>query len=95
MGGPAWEWLAALDDARLEAAHSHLAFDPRLKLLILEGKPSQDVDALCAKSPACAVHVAPSGPLPRELAPDTVRNAWLQALVAFTEARIAEHVHGV
>lgn len=93
MGGPSWEWLVAQTSAQ------RIALDPaRLKRI----KASVAVVAARDLSPGrvctglahCAVSDAPSQSLPRHLAPDPIRNAWRDALIAFVEARIAERVHG-
>jgi lysophospholipase len=92
MGGPAWEWIAAEAEAQREA------LDPgRLKGLrtpvLLQTAQASRADRLCASAPRCQILKVASEPLPRHLAVNPVRNAWLAALSGFVEARIAERVH--
>lgn len=92
MGGPAWEWIAAEAEAQREALDPGRKGRLRAPVLV-EASRAIGADRLCAGAPHCEVLDTPPGPLPRHLAADPVRNAWLAALSRFVEARIAERVH--
>ncbi len=96
MGGPAWEWIAAQDRARRDALDPARARGLRSAVLVLQAAPSAPTTALCAAQPHCRLQIeARPGPVPRHLAPDSVRAPWLDALAAFVEARIADRLHGI
>lgn len=92
MGGPAWEWIAAEAEAQRETLDPGRKPSLRAPVLIQAVRDAR-VDRLCAGVPRCQVLEVPPEPLPRHLAADAVRNAWLAALSGFVEARIAERVH--
>jgi lysophospholipase len=93
MGGPAWEWIVAADAARREALDARALAAIRLPMTVLQAQPAGLAGALCARAPDCRVQAEAASPLPRHLAPDPVRTAWLAALTGFVEARIAERAH--
>jgi len=92
MGGPAWEWIAAEAEAQREAFAPDRKKGLRSPVLV-QAALASGADRLCLGAVRCQVLDAPPGPLPRHLAADPVRNAWLAALSGFVEARIAERVH--
>lgn len=92
MGGPAWEWIAAEAEAEREALGAGPASRLRAPMLV---QAAQDAaaDRLCAQAPRCVRLAASASSLPRQLAADPVRNAWLAALTAFVEARTGGNGH--
>jgi lysophospholipase len=92
MGGPAWEWIAAEAEAQGEALAPSRMQRLRAPILVQAAQAAR-ADRICAGVPRCQVLDAPPEPLPRHLAGDSVRGAWLTALSGFVEARIGEHVH--
>ena len=92
MGGPAWEWIAAEAEAQREALDPARTRALRAPILV-QAAQHAGADRLCMGVPRCQVLDAPPTPLPRHLASDPVRHAWLAALSTFVEARIAERVH--
>ena len=90
-----WSWFANVAVAGDQAA------DPaRLSLLsvpVLVVSPAGDAkaDKLCATLAHCERTTADSGKVPLHLAPGAARDPWLQALLRFVAARVAEHAHGV
>lgn len=93
MGGPAWEWIVADDEARREALDARALAAIRPPVAVLQAQPAGPAGILCARAPDCRVQIEAAAPLPRHLAPDPVRTAWLAALTGFVEARIAERAH--
>lgn len=89
MGGPSWDWRAAFDVAARKARSSPPAM-PDSPVLILQpraGGPA--ARTLCKRLKACTLQ--PMGPVGAalELEADEPRRAWLTAVQAFVEARIA------
>jgi lysophospholipase len=91
-----WSWF---DNAAVAADQ---AADPaRLKLLsvpvlVVSAPGDAPADKLCAGLARCQRTAAdPGGKAPLHLAADAQRTVWLQALLQFVEARVAEHAHGV
>ena len=92
MGGPAWEWITAEAEAQREALDPGHMKGLSAPVLVQAAQEAR-ADRLCAGVPRCQVLDAPPEPLPRHLAADAVRDAWLAALSGFVEARIAERGH--
>ena len=90
-----WSWFANAAVAADQAA------DPaRLRLLTvpaLVAGPASDPRAqkLCAGIARCEYVAAAAGKAPLHLAPNTARDPWVQALLRFVAARVAEHAHGL
>jgi lysophospholipase len=93
MGGPAWEWIVAADQARREALDVRALAALRVPVAVEAAPPAGLATKLCARVAHCRVETAAAGALPRQLAPDPVRNAWLSTLTGFVEARVAERAH--
>jgi len=88
MGGPSWDWRAAFDEAARKARSSPPA-KPDSPVLILQPRAGAAAAALCKRLRACTLQ--PMGPVGAEieLEADEPRRAWLSAVQAFVEARIA------
>jgi lysophospholipase len=89
MGGPSWTWKAMYARA---ASVAGAASTERITAPVLILEPSRQGDpaaALCKRLRACTLQ--PFGPAGEalHLEVDEVRKAWLEAVVAFTEADIA------
>jgi lysophospholipase len=90
-----WSWFASV------AVGGDQASDPaRLRLLtvpVLVMSSAADIRAqkVCTELVHCRHIPADPGKPPLHLAPDAERTPWLQALVQFIAARVAERVHGV
>jgi lysophospholipase len=90
-----WSWFANV------AVGADQAADPaRLRLLavpVLVLSPPSDAQTakLCMALAHCERMAADPGKVPLHLAPDSARDPWLQALLRFVAARVAERAHGV
>jgi lysophospholipase len=94
LGGPAWEWIAAREQARREALAPGALGGLRASVMVLTPVKEPQSAGLCARAAACTVVPLDPSPLPRHLAPDPVRGPWLTAFTNFVEARIAARARG-